>query len=251
MEKRLVKYFYNGEWHYASVKDIGDLDMLNTFEKGTIVDAINSIVENGGNELSKENPILYPNTVFNSSFERFDENFKPDFWRTEGRVSTLEALSGSYSLRLEGGQTLLTDKQPITAYKWADFSTLFVLKAIGKGKIKVEVVNDGTPLTIGRWVDDKTYKTDTSFTFEINSLNWIDSKRAVELPKTNSAVLLKITCVEGTVYLDNISAVPIEYKSRLEINYVHGPMNYNDIMTLREDDLPNAKLGAMWFRTQN
>ena len=217
---------------------------------------IGAVSENFAKELSKrlsdiENPILYPNTVFNSSFERFDENFKPDFWKTEGRVSTLEALSGSYSLRLEGGQTLLTDKQPITAYKWADLSTLFVLKAIGKGKIKVEVVNDGTPQTIGRWVDDKTYKSDTSFTFEINSLNWIDSKRSVELPKTNSAVLLKITCVEGTVYLDNISAVPIEYKSRLEINYVHGPMNYNDIMTLREDDLPNAKLGAMWFRTQN
>lgn len=249
MEKRLVKYFYNGEWHYASVKDIGDLDMLKTFEKGTIVDAINSIVENGASDI--ENPILYPNTVFNSSFERFDENFKPDFWKTDGRVSTLEALSGSYSLRLEGGQTLLTDKQPITAYKWANLSTLFVLKAIGKGKIKVEVVNDGTPQTIGRWVDDKTYKSDTSFTFEIDSFNWIDSKRSVELPKTNSAVLLKITCVEGTVYLDNISAVPIEYKSRLEINYVDGPMNYNDIMTLREDDLPNAKLGAMWFRTQN
>lgn len=217
---------------------------------------IGAVSENFAKELSKrlsdiENPILYPNTVFNSSFERFDENFKPDFWKTEGRVSTLEALSGSYSLRLEGGQTLLTDKQPITPYKWANLSTLFVLRAIGKGKIKVEVVNDGTPLTIGRWVDDKTYKSDTSFTFEINSFNWIDSKRSVELPKTNSAVLLKITCVEGTVYLDNISAVPIEYKSRLEINYVHGPMNYNDIMTLREDDLPNAKLGAMWFRTQN
>ena len=217
---------------------------------------IGAVSENFAKELSKrlsdiENPILYPNTVFNSSFERFDENFKPDFWKTDGRVSTLEALSGSYSLRLEGGQTLLTDKQPITAYKWANLSTLFVLKAIGKGKIKVEVVNDGTPQTIGRWVDDKTYKSDTSFTFEIDSFNWIDSKRSVELPKTNSAVLLKITCVEGTVYLDNISAVPIEYKSRLEINYVDGPMNYNDIMTLREDDLPNAKLGAMWFRTQN
>lgn len=216
---------------------------------------IGAVSENFAKELSKrlsdiENPILYPNTVFNSSFERFDENFKPDFWKTEGRVSTLEALSGSYSLRLEGGQTLLTDKQPITAYKWADFSTLFVLKAIGKGKIKVEVVNDGTPQTIGRWVDEKNYKSDTSFIFEIDSFNWIDSKRSVELPKTNSAVLLKITCVEGTVYIDNISAVPIEYKSRLEINYVHGPMNYNDIMTLREDDLPNAKLGAMWFRTQ-
>lgn len=217
---------------------------------------IGAVSENFANELSKrlsdiENPIFYPNTVFNSSFERFDENFKPDFWKTDGRVSTLEALSGSYSLRLEGGQTLLTDKQPITAYKWANLSTLFVLKAIGKGKIKVEVVNDGTPQTIGRWVDDKTYKSDTSFTFEIDSFNWIDSKRSVELPKTNSAVLLKITCVEGTVYLDNISAVPIEYKSRLEINYAHGPMNYNDIMTLREDDLPNAKLGAIWFRTQN
>lgn len=217
---------------------------------------IGAVSENFAKELSKrlsdiENPILYPNTVFNSSFERFDENFKPDFWKTDGRVSTLEALSGSYSLRLEGGQTLLTDKQPITAYKWADFSTLFVLKAIGKGKIKVEVVNDGTPQTIGRWVDEKNYKSDTSFIFEIDSFNWIDSKRSVELPKTNSAVLLKITCVEGTVYLDNISAIPIEYQSRLEINYVHGPMNYNDIMTLREDDLPNAKLGAMWFRTQN
>ena len=61
MEKRLVKYFYNGEWHYASVKDIGDLDTLNTLEKSTIVDAINSIVIDG--KLSNEATINILNQI--------------------------------------------------------------------------------------------------------------------------------------------------------------------------------------------
>lgn len=55
MKKPLIKYFKDGEWHYATVKDIGDLDMLNTFEKETIVDAINSIVINGN--LTNENMV--------------------------------------------------------------------------------------------------------------------------------------------------------------------------------------------------
>lgn len=61
MEKPLIKYFKDGEWHYATVKDIGDLDTLNTLEKSTIVDAINSIVIDG--RLSNEATINTLNQI--------------------------------------------------------------------------------------------------------------------------------------------------------------------------------------------
>lgn len=61
MEKPLIKYFKDGEWHYATVKDIGDLDTLNTLEKSTIVDAINSIVIDG--KLSNEATINILNQI--------------------------------------------------------------------------------------------------------------------------------------------------------------------------------------------
>ncbi|UDM72738.1 hypothetical protein [Vagococcus fluvialis] len=47
-KKPLVRFFYNGEWKDATVKDIGDLEKLTTSVKTDIVSAINSLSNGSG-----------------------------------------------------------------------------------------------------------------------------------------------------------------------------------------------------------
>lgn len=47
--KPVVKYLLNGEYHYATVKDIGDMEKLKTKVKTDIVSAINELAIGGGN----------------------------------------------------------------------------------------------------------------------------------------------------------------------------------------------------------
>ena len=52
MEKT-IKYLENGEYHYATVKDVGDLAKLKTDSKDDLVTAINELFITGG-EASKK-----------------------------------------------------------------------------------------------------------------------------------------------------------------------------------------------------
>lgn len=52
MEKT-IKYLENGEYHYATVKDVGDLAKLKTDSKDDLVAAINDLFENGGENAGK------------------------------------------------------------------------------------------------------------------------------------------------------------------------------------------------------
>ena len=52
MEKT-IKYLENGEYHYATVKDVGDLAKLKTDSKDDLVTAINDLFENGGKNAGK------------------------------------------------------------------------------------------------------------------------------------------------------------------------------------------------------
>lgn len=45
--KKTIKYLQNGEYHYATVKDVGDIDLLKTNNKDDLVSAINEIIVNG------------------------------------------------------------------------------------------------------------------------------------------------------------------------------------------------------------
>ena len=62
MEKT-IKYLENGEYHYATVKDVGDLAKLKTDSKDDLVAAINDLFENGGKNAGK--PEGYDNLVNN------------------------------------------------------------------------------------------------------------------------------------------------------------------------------------------
>lgn len=194
-----------------------------------------------------ENPVYYPNMVYNSSFGRFNELGKPDFWNTTGSVSTLEHLVGQYSLVLQKGQYLTMKDKPIQAYKWLDHSTDFTFRVIGEGTIKVKVLADGVAQDIFGYVDNNYIKK-KEFTFNINSKNWFDSKYSVELHPCRLSVLLSIECTEGQVYIDGVMAVPITQGAKLDIQYMDGPMCFNDVMQYRTDDLLDSKIGDMWFR---
>lgn len=47
--KPTVKYLLNGEYHYATVKDVGDIDNLRTTVKTDLVAAINELIDGGSN----------------------------------------------------------------------------------------------------------------------------------------------------------------------------------------------------------
>lgn len=194
-----------------------------------------------------ENPVYYPNMVYNSNFGRFNEFGKPDFWDTTGSVTTLEHLVGQYSLMLQAGQHLTMKDKPIQAYKWLDHSTDFTFRVIGEGTIKVKVLADGVAQDIFCYVDN-VYIKKKEFTFNINSKNWFNSKYAVELHPCRLSVLLSIECTEGQVYIDGVMAVPITQGAKLDIQYMDGAMCFNDVMQYRTDDPLDSKVGDMWFR---
>ena len=45
--KKTIKYLQDGEYHYATVKDVGDIDLLKTKTKDDLVGAINELVTDG------------------------------------------------------------------------------------------------------------------------------------------------------------------------------------------------------------
>lgn len=47
--KKTIKYLQDGEYHYATVKDVGDLEQLKTKHKEDLVTALNEIFTTGGN----------------------------------------------------------------------------------------------------------------------------------------------------------------------------------------------------------
>ena len=56
--KPIVRYFYDGEWRDATVKDIGDLNSLTTIVKTDLVSAINSLQASSGSISSEWEQII-------------------------------------------------------------------------------------------------------------------------------------------------------------------------------------------------
>lgn len=198
---------------------------------------------------SLENPIYHPNTVYNSNFGRFNENLKPDFWETDGIVTTLEHLVGDYSLVLKEGERLIMKNKPIQCFKWSSKSTAFTFFAIGEGRIQVRILADDQELTSFSYYNINDYIGKKNHIFDISSTNWINSRQFLELYPNEMTVKLEIKCLSGKVYIDAVSAVPIDTRSRVNINYLNGAGCTNDVMQNRVDDLVNAKIGDMWFRS--
>ena len=255
---KITKYIYDcileeyDELYFGDLE--GQIESVVT-DKGIGLDGLTTAISNHTTnifELNKrlhdlENPIYYPNAVYNSSFGRFDENLKPDFWDTTGSVTTAEHLIGQYSLKLKAGEYARIKDKPIQAFKWSEKSTSFIFRVIGEGVVKVKVLADTTPQEIFSYVDN-VYMSAKEFTFNINNSTWFNSACAVELHACKKTVTLKIECISGKVYVDAVQVVPIEQGSRLDIQYTDGAMCFNDAMQYRTDDLLDAKVGDMWFR---
>lgn len=205
---------------------------------------------------------MYPNKCWNSSFEIFetlDEKLKPTYWDTEGICSPDSNFSGTYSLKLESGQTA---NQRATKYlsdttgnglanpSWWGWSshTRYSFRIKG-GSVRVRVTTDAgegvtLPLTVdvinkngeatkatseGRQTNTISAGDDTppeyEYSLEVyNGVDWTDGLRTftAQTNGRNTQLQLSLECISGTAYIDDVVVEP-DYTGKWPSFYTHGP----------------------------
>ena len=192
--------------------------------------------------------IYHPNLIYNSSFERFNEELKPDYWETTGTISSQYQAHGNHSLYLTRGQYLkqkgITGNELLDTSKWSNLSTLFKFRALGVGSIRVSVWSGDNVKQI---TTEGSSSTSSYITFDIDTHNWVDSSYSIELGPDEDTVGIKIECMTGYVYIDAVEGHPLTPQLK-NVSYQDGPKSQNDLMTIRDYDLTDAPVGTMWFR---
>lgn len=192
--------------------------------------------------------VYHPNLIYNSSFERFDEDLRPDFWDTTGTISTMYQAHGNNSLYLTRGQYVkqkgITGNELLDTSKWSNLSTLFKFRALGVGSIRVSVWSGDNVKQI---TTEGSSSTSSYITFDIDTHNWVDSSYSIELGPDEDTVGIKIECMTGYVYIDAVEGHPLTPQLK-NVSYQDGPKSQNDLMTIRDYDLTDAPVGTMWFR---
>ena len=192
--------------------------------------------------------VYHPNLIYNSSFERFDEDLRPDFWDTTGTISTMYQAHGNNSLYLTRGQYVkqkgITGNELLVTSKWSNLSTLFKFRALGVGSIRVSVWSGDNVKQI---TTEGSSSTSSYITFDIDTHNWVDSSYSIELGPDEDTVGIKIECMTGYVYIDAVEGHPLTPQLK-NVSYQDGPKSQNDLMTIRDYDLTDAPVGTMWFR---
>ena len=192
--------------------------------------------------------VYHPNLIYNSSFERFNEELKPDYWETTGTISSQYQAHGNHSLYLTRGQYLkqkgITGNELLDTSKWSNLSTLFKFRALGVGSIRVSVWSGDNVKQI---TTEGSSSTSSYITFDIDTHNWVDSSYSIELGPDEDTVGIKIECMTGYVYIDAVEGHPLTPQLK-NISYQDGPKSQNDLMTIRDYDLTDAPVGTMWFR---
>lgn len=192
--------------------------------------------------------VYHPNLIYNSSFERFNEELKPDYWETTGTISSQYQAHGNHSLYLTRGQYLkqkgITGNELLDTSKWSNLSTLFKFRALGVGSIRVSVWSGDNVKQI---TTEGSSSTSSYITFDIDTHNWVDSSYSIELGPDEDTVGIKIECMTGYVYIDAVEGHPLTPQLK-NVSYQDGPKSQNDLMTIRDYDLTDAPVGTMWFR---
>lgn len=194
-----------------------------------------------------------PNYIYNSSFARFDENLKPDYWDTEGIVSTAYSAYGDYSLYLTKGQhcyqKAFTGIELVDGSKWPSLSTRYSFRILGEGVIKAWIENtNGDKIELQSTSRD-AYNTETGVevNFEVYDLYWHPEPDYIIVTPNTNVMRLKIECISGYVYIDGISAVPgsdLEYG----VAFQDGRMCEKDRAYVIDNGNVDAKVGDIWFR---
>lgn len=187
------------------------------------------------------------NLVYNSSFKRFNRNFVPDYWDTDGVVSSY---SGIDSLYLTNGQHCyqksVTGVELLSTSNWSNCYTRIEFKYTGIGKVKVSAYSGSTIKQIKKYGD-----TEPSDYLEFNSIdkfNW-NSTGTIILDKDTEVVSIHFDCSEGEIYIVDVMAHPVDNIALDEFYmYKDGKMSYNDNINIVTDDLSDAKIGEMWFK---
>lgn len=197
-----------------------------------------------------------PNKVFNSSFGRFGENLIPDYWDTNGVVSTAYQAFGDYSLYLTAGQhcyqKAIVGNELLDGAKYPTLSTKYSFRFLGIGQVKIYVKSGTEIIPISSSTADSTDK-DVSENviacyFDIDELYWRASIDYLLLEPNTKVMQLCMEVVSGYVYVDGISGSPTS-AAQYSVVFQDGPKTHNDLVQIRTSGQVNAEIGTIWFRS--
>ena len=188
-----------------------------------------------------------PNYIYNSSFARFNESLRPEYWDTNAVVSNVFATGDNYSLHMRAGeycyQQSVNGVELLDCSKWSDLSTRYSFRVMGKGKLKVSLYTNNKPLQFQAFDNSELV---LEYVITANKDYWDATIPYFTLPPCSCVVQLRFECIEGYVYIDSVMGHP-QLDDNKVLLYQHGNKSSKDYMTIVESDLVDAPLGAMWF----
>lgn len=184
---------------------------------------------------------FYPNKCWNSSFEVFDQTtLRPRYWDTSGVVWAESNFDNTYSLRLQPGQYAQQKEEDGEGladpgwWGWCPETRIsFRVKGYG-GKVKVQVLQGGSPVNLWRWVKsgEEIVKSDLAPYLEFDAApDWPVALRtfAARTSPTGGRMALRFENT-GTadVYIDAVTIEP-DWTGRWPSFYTHGPKSVTAI----------------------
>lgn len=214
--------------------------------------------------LSLLRPRHMPNLVYNSSFSRFDENLKPDYWDTDGIVTSAYSAFGDYSLYLTRGQHCYQQAKSgvelCDGSKYPTLQTRYGFRFLGTGKIKVKVCVDGKPIHISDCTADElevyipsdvpiedAEKQVIGAIYNVNDIYWKNALDYVIVPPNNSVMKLCFEVIQGAIYIDGVTASP-NSENVNNLIYQDGRKNNKDLSFITSNGDTDVPVGTIWFR---
>lgn len=218
---------------------------------GTIKQYVQSTVDNAINKVSH-----MPNLVYNSSFSRFDENLSPDYWDTDGVVSTAYSAFGDYSLYLTNGQHCyqksIMGNELCDGGKYPNLQTKYGFRFLGIGTVKVSVTVNGTAIPISDHSGNIEVEDDngevTGVNFNINDLYWRAAIDYIKIPANLQIMQLRFDITAGYAYIDGVMGNPSSEDIDALV-FQDGKKTDNDTAYILTGSKTNAKIGDIWFTT--
>lgn len=194
----------------------------------------------------------FKNMIHNSSFEIYDSDATPTptYWTGTGLSDPNSSFYGSYSCKLEAGQSIETDSAKYINPSFYDNEQTRVSFYRKLGQMKLEVYDNDNAAYFT--LTDTDGNTGSSITFDATS-NWQNSRCSAQFDPTEhgacTSLKVVITNVHGsqTGYVDAVMLQP-DYTGKWPQIYKNGPNS--DLASLNEiiiSDTAPADTTKLWY----
>lgn len=262
-KQRIVKCVFYPDEPNRNTVDIANKiasadDLISRFEdtSDTVDNLTNSDGTIDGSKVDGDYEHM-PNLVYNSSFGRFDDNLNPDYWDTDGVVSTAYSAFGDYSLYLTNGQhcyqKAIIGNELCDGSKYPGIDTKYGFRFLGIGVVEVSVYVNGNAIPISDHSGNMEIKNDAEevigVKFDINSLYWSSAIDYIIIPANIQVMQLRFDVADGYVYIDGVMGSPHSDSTKYVV-FQDGKMTHNDKAYILKSSKANAEVGDIWFTTK-